>query len=148
MNTGTLLNNHPAGHGQLRRGADVTGGETSRPARDEYRIGAAKFLSPDEVEARTRSMWTEKGLPAPDELRRRRLELGFTRADVARFVESTEQTVRRWERGERVPSGRRLSRLMQLLGLGRTAPPADPKPTGSTRGGSADRCPAPGGGVL
>ncbi len=97
--------------------------------------------------AHRRHIWGAIGIQGgPGELRTRRLDLGFTRADVARFVGGTEQTVQRWEEGKRIPGGVRLKRLLRLLRFqappGRSSALADPDLTSekSAQNGSVVRC--------
>jgi transcriptional regulator with XRE-family HTH domain len=88
----------------------------------------ARALSVDDAELCGRMLWpqpslilTSSGELGPHELiRLRRLEQGLSRAQVARCVGVTAQTVRRWEGGDfrprRVALGR-LSRVLQVPGI-------------------------------
>jgi len=51
-----------------------------------------------------------------DHLRRRRLELGLSQADLASRLSVSPKTIRNWETGHRTPTGRSLGPIRDLLG--------------------------------
>lgn len=58
---------------------------------------------------------TKEPLALPIVIRRRRLALGFTQADIANFLGVTQGAVARWESGSRLPGGDHLLQLQRLL---------------------------------
>lgn len=58
-----------------------------------------------------------KTTPLHVALREARERKGLTTADVASAVGRSQETVRRWERGDHEPGARLLLRLAGLLGL-------------------------------
>lgn len=59
--------------------------------------------------------WNPSG--AGDLLRRKRKERGLTQGQVAEKLSVSQPSVAQWESGKVLPSGGKLARLAQLLGL-------------------------------
>jgi transcriptional regulator with XRE-family HTH domain len=51
-----------------------------------------------------------------EHLRRRRLDLGLSQADVARLLEASENSIWNWENGRSTPALRFMPRIVSFLG--------------------------------
>jgi DNA-binding transcriptional regulator YiaG len=68
-------------------------------------------------EAMTKKLHARRALPPPAQRRAIRQAAGASQADLAGALGVTQETVSRWERGERSPSGVLVSEYVELLRL-------------------------------
>lgn len=58
---------------------------------------------------------SRRNLPSPELCRTLRVAAGASQADLAEILGVHRETVSRWERGERRPSGEHLLRYLEVL---------------------------------